>query len=99
MTTPDVSVIIVSHNHRPVIEKCLDSLHALPDRASFAVTLIDNTGADGTTEWTRRHYPDVIVRRNTVCRGFAANVNSGVRQSTRSPYVLLLNPDVICMPG
>lgn len=99
MTTPDVSVIIVSHNHRPVIEKCLDSLHALPDRASFEVTLIDNTCADGTAEWTEGHYPDVIVRRNTVCRGFAANVNTSVRQSTRSPYVLLLNPDVICFPG
>ena len=99
MITPDVSVIIVSHNHRPMVEKCLDSLHALPDRASFEVALIDNTCADGTAEWTERHYPDVIVRRNTVCSGFAANVNAGVRQSTRTPYVLLLNPDVICFPG
>jgi GT2 family glycosyltransferase len=99
MTAPDVSIIIVSHNHRPVIEKCLDSLHALPDRASFEVTLIDNTCADGTSEWTERHYPQVIVRRNTVCRGFAANVNAGVRQSKYSRYALLLNPDVICMPG
>jgi len=99
MTAPDVSVIIVGHNHRPVIEKCLDSLHGLPDRASFEVTLIDNTCADGTAEWTERHYSDVIVRRNAVCRGFAANVNAGVRESTRTPYVLLLNPDVICFPG
>jgi len=99
MTTPDVSVIIVNHNHRPVIETCLHSLHALPDRASFQLTLIDNTCGDGTAEWTSDHYPDVMVRRNRVCRGFAANVNAGVRQSTRSPYVLLLNPDVICMPG
>ena len=99
MTVPDVSVIVVSHNHRAVIEKCLDSLHALPDRASFEVTLIDNTCADGAAEWTEQHYPDVVVLRNTVCRGFAANVNAGVRQSTRSPCVLLLNPDVICIPG
>jgi N-acetylglucosaminyl-diphospho-decaprenol L-rhamnosyltransferase len=99
MTTPDVSVIIVSHNHRTVIEKCLQSLYALSDHASFQVTLIDNTCADGTAEWTRQHYPDVIVRQNAVCRGFAANANAGIRQSVWCPYVLLLNPDAICIPG
>ncbi len=99
MMTPDVSIVVVSHNHRAALEKCLDSLHALPDRAAFQVTLIDNTGADGAAEWTREHYSDVIVRRNAVCRGFAANANAGIRQSVRCPYVLLLNPDVICLPG
>ena len=99
MTAPRVSVIIVSHNHRAVIEKCLGSLHALPDRTPFEVTLIDNTCADGTADWTERHYPRVAVRRNAFRQGFAANVNAGVRQSTRAPYVLLLNPDVICLPG
>jgi GT2 family glycosyltransferase len=95
----DVSIVIVSHNHRPVIEKCLESLHALPDQATFAVTLIDNTCADGTADWAAVHYPHVIVRRNKVCRGFAANANAGIRQSAPSRYVLLLNPDVICIPG
>jgi len=99
MTTPDVSIVVVSHNHRAVIEKCLESLYALPDLAAFQVTLVDNTGADGTAEWTRQHYPDVTVRQNAVCRGFAANANAGIRQSHRSRYVLLLNPDIICIPG
>lgn len=99
VTTPDVSIVIVNHNHRKVIEKCLASLYALPDRVTFEVTLIDNTGADGTAEWAAEQYPQVIIRRNAVRRGFAANANTGIRDSAKSRYALLLNPDVICLPG
>jgi len=51
VTAVDLSVVIVNHNHRRVIEKCLASLYSLPDRATFEVMLIDNACADGTAEW------------------------------------------------
>ena len=95
----DVSIVIVNHNHRQVIEKCLASLFALPDRPAFEVTLIDNTCADGTADWVAEHYPKVTIQRNTVSRGFAANANAGIRATNRSRYILLLNPDVVCIPG
>ncbi len=95
----DVSVIIVNHNHRRVIEKCIESLYALLDRAAFEAVLIDNTGTDGTGEWVAEHYPQVMVRRNAVRRGFAANANSGIAALKQGRYVLLLNPDVICLAG
>jgi GT2 family glycosyltransferase len=99
MKAVHLSIIVVNHNHRPVIEKCFRSLYALPDRASFEVLLIDNACADGTVEWVRAHYPQVLVRRNPVPRGFAANANAGIRELTRGRYVLLLNPDVIAIPS
>lgn len=99
MRAPEINIVIVNHNHRQVIEKCLASLYALPDRSSFAVTLIDNTGADGSADWVSEHYPQVSVRRNLIRRGFAANANAGMSESAGARYVLLLNPDVICMPG
>jgi len=99
MTAVDLSVVIVNHNHRPVIEKCFASLYALPDRASFDVTLIDNTPADGVSAWVAAHFPQVAIQRNVVRRGFAANANAGMRALGRGRYVLLLNPDVICLPG
>jgi len=99
VTAVDLSVVIVNHNHRPVIEKCFASLYALPDRASFDVTLIDNTPADGVAAWVAAHYPQVAIGRNAVRRGFAANANAGMRAPGRGRYALLLNPDVICLPG
>jgi len=99
MTSVDLSVVIVNHNHRPVIEKCFASLYALPDRGSFDVTLIDNTPADGVAGWVAAHYPRAAVQSNVVSRGFAANANAGLRARGRGRYALLLNPDVICLPG
>src|SRR5690349_18548438 len=99
VTAVDLSVVIVNHNHRPVIEKCFASLYALLDRASFDVTLIDNTPADGVAAWVATHYPQVVIQRNAWCRGFAANANAGMDAAGRGRYALLLNPDVICLPG
>ena len=99
MTPVDLSVVIVNHNHRPVIEKCFASLYSLPDRAGFEVILIDNACADGTAGWVARNYPQVTIHRNSTRRGFAANANFGMRALGRGRYVLLLNPDVICISG
>src|SRR4029077_13111001 len=46
-----------------------------------------------------KNYPQVMVHRNSVRRGFAANANAGIRALSGGRYVLLLNPDVICIPG
>ena len=99
VTAVDLSVVIVNHNHRPVIEKCFASLHSLPDHASFDVTLIDNTPADGVAAWVAEHFPRTAIQRNAVRRGFAANANAGMLAHGLGRYALLLNPDVICLPG
>jgi N-acetylglucosaminyl-diphospho-decaprenol L-rhamnosyltransferase len=99
VTPMDVSVILINHNHRTVIEKCIESLYCLPDRSCFEVLLIDNTRTDGTSEWAAAHFPQVRIRRNTVRRGFAANANAGIDALAQGRYALLLNPDVISVAG
>ena len=99
VTAVDLSVVIVNHNHRSVIENCFASLFSLPDRATFEVTLIDNACTDGTAEWVAARYPQVAICRNQTRLGFAANANAGIRALTRGRYALLLNPDVIAIPG
>ena len=95
----DLSIVVVSHNHRGAIEKCFESLYSLPDRASFETLLIDNTCEDGTADWVEQNYPQVQVHRNRTRRGFAANANAGMKWLSRGRYVLLLNPDVISIAG
>jgi hypothetical protein len=99
VTALDLSVVIVNHNHRPVIENCFASLFSLPDRATFEVTLIDNACTDGTADWVAARYAQVVVRRNQAPLGFAANANAGMRALSRGRYALLLNPDVTAFPG
>jgi GT2 family glycosyltransferase len=99
VTAVDLSVVIVNHNHRRVIEKCFASLFSLPDRATFEVALVDNASTDGAADWVAARYPRVLIRRNQAPLGFAANANAGLRALHRGRYALLLNPDVLAIPG
>jgi N-acetylglucosaminyl-diphospho-decaprenol L-rhamnosyltransferase len=99
MSSLDLSVITVSHNHSRVIRNCLASLYSLPDVATFETLLIDNLGASPAAAWTHAHFPQVKLLLNPVRRGFAANVNAGMTTLLNGRYFLLLNPDVICIPG
>ncbi|MCU1258746.1 MAG: putative Glycosyl transferase family 2 [Bryobacterales bacterium] len=95
----DLSVVIVNHHHRGIIEKCIESLTALPDKVSIEVLVIDNTPDDGLTEWLDGRFRGVTARPNRVPMGYAANANLGLRTAARGRYAMMLNPDVICFPG
>lgn len=95
----DLSIVTVSHNHLPLIEKCLASLYSIPWNSSFEMVVVDNACGDGTAEWTAAHYPQITVIRNKLPQGYAANANMGMRAQKNGRYVLLMNPDVECLPG
>lgn len=89
-----ITVIIPNYNGMKFLEGCLSSLRAQTDR-DFRTILIDNGSSDESVAWVRAHYPEVRIRafhRNT---GFCRAVNEGIRMS-ETPYVLLLNNDVVC---
>lgn len=83
-----VSAVIVTFSSSAVIRQCLRSLRGLEE-----IIVVDNASADETSSIVRREAPRIRLIANRVNRGFAAAVNQGVRAS-RSPLILLLNPDV-----
>jgi GT2 family glycosyltransferase len=95
----DLSIVTINHHHRGIVEKCIESLIALPDKVATEVLVIDNTPADGLTEWLQGRFPNVSARANGVPLGYAANANLGLRTATRGRYAMMLNPDAICLPG
>jgi GT2 family glycosyltransferase len=95
----DLSIVVVNHNHGPLAESCFESLYALPDRVRFEMILIDNACTDGAARRIANRFPEVRIHRNARPRGFAANANTGMRALGCGRYLLLLNPDVVCIPG
>jgi GT2 family glycosyltransferase len=98
-----VAVVIVTHNSAADIGACLAALrkHACKhDGAGTAaeVVVVDNASGDGSCEIVEAQASWVTLIRNRNNRGFAAAVNQGVR-SSRSPLVLLLNPDAFLETG
>jgi hypothetical protein len=81
----DVSVVVVTYDALPWIERCLESVPAVP------TVVVDNGSSDGTVTFVRERFPDVRVIESENL-GLAAGWNTGIRD-TESRYVLLLNAD------
>ncbi len=96
---PDLSIVVIHHHHVGIIERCLESLAALPDRASFELLIVDNTPCDDLALWVSEHLPAARLIANPAPLGYAANVNLGMRTAVSGRYVLMLNPDILCAPG
>jgi len=91
--------VIVSHNHRRLIERCLPSIFGASISVTFEIALIDNTGRDGVAEWVSENFPQVNIIKNRAERSFAENINTAIRILRKGRYFVLCNPDIECLPG
>ncbi len=81
----DVSVVVVTLDALPWVERCLESV------ARYETVVVDHGSSDGTCELIRRRFPAVrLVEQEN--RGLAAGWNRGMAETT-SRYILLLNAD------
>ncbi len=81
----DVSVVVVTYNALPWLERCLDSV------AEYETIVVDNGSADGTVELVREQYPDVkLIEQPNL--GLAAGWSRGI-ESASGRFILLLNAD------
>lgn len=68
---------------------------------NFRVILVDNCSSDGTVEFVKNEFKDVILIENTSNLGFSKAVNLGINFSLNSDcseFILLLNNDVELLP-
>lgn len=95
---PDLAIIIVSHNTRTDLERCLRSLYDPSPKVPHEIVVVDNASSDGSPEMVRRQWPDIRLIESSQNVGFARGSNLGIRE-TRSALVLLLNSDTIVPAG
>jgi N-acetylglucosaminyl-diphospho-decaprenol L-rhamnosyltransferase len=93
-----LDVVIVSYRCEGMLRDCLGSLRQHPPRVPMEVHVVDNASHDGTAEMVEREFGEVTLRVNATNLGFAA-ANNLVIRDTRSPYVLVLNPDTRLTEG
>src|SRR5215471_9342699 len=81
----EVSVVVVTYNPLPWIERCLESVRA------YETIVVDHGSTDGTLELVRRRFPKarLIEEGNT---GLGAGSNTGMRVAS-GDFFLLLNSD------
>lgn len=90
-----LSVVIVNYNVKYYLEQCLRSAcKAVCNVASAEIIVVDNDSTDGSIEYLKERFPDVVFIASNENLGFARANNLAIKQS-KGEYVLLLNPDTI----
>jgi len=81
----DVSVVVVTYNALPWLERCLESVRG------HETIVVDHGSTDGTVELVRERFPEarVIEQEN---KGLGGGSNAGMRVAA-GDYFLLLNSD------
>ncbi|MCL1934231.1 MAG: glycosyltransferase family 2 protein [Candidatus Azobacteroides sp.] len=89
-----LSIIIVNYNVKYFLEQCLDSVFLAGKNLPIEVFVVDNCSSDGSTEYVKPMFPDVIYIENQENVGFSKANNQAIAQA-RGEYILLLNPDTV----
>lgn len=88
---------IVTYNSARYVGLCLRYLLA-SETEVFDIVVVDNASTDNTRDTLEQFSPRVRTIYNQVNIGFAAGQNQAIKQ-TRTPWVLVLNPDVRVTEG
>lgn len=107
----DLSVVVVNFNGGELLQRCIQSVAADLDGLSAELFLVDNGSSDGSFEAACKlanrlsqgaagEWPLLALRaiQNRANLGFAGANNVALRAAS-GRYLLLLNPDVLLLPG
>ena len=91
-------VVIVTYNAMRWAERCFDSLRkstVVPE-----VFVVDNGSTDGTQEYIKKNYPEVMFQQSNENLGFGKANNLGFQYALNKgyDYVYLLNQDAWIFP-
>jgi hypothetical protein len=93
-----IYVIIPNYNGIQHLKVCFESLRNQTHRDYVAI-MVDNGSSDGSLEFVKDNYPEVVLVSLDKNYGFAFATNEGTRYAMKSDncdYVLFLNNDIEC---
>lgn len=90
----DLSIIIVNYNVKEFLQNLIYSIHKASNNLKVEIIVVDNASSDGSVEFIREKFPEVILIANEKNVGFSAANNIGLKIA-KGKFLLLLNPDTL----
>jgi GT2 family glycosyltransferase len=94
---PTLSVIVVTHNERELVERCLPPLRAQL-AAGDELIVADNRSTDGSPDAVRRLAPEATVIEMPSNDGYMPAANAAAARAT-GDLLLTLDADAVVAPG
>lgn len=91
MTNPLFSVVIPHWNGKDFLQPCLDALQN-QSYSPIEIIIVDNNSEDGSQQYIKDNYPDIILIELPENRGFTGACNAGM-EAAKGNIIALLNND------
>jgi GT2 family glycosyltransferase len=97
--SPKVCCVVLTWNDRDNLAECLASMSKLK-YPNLEIIVSDNGSTDGTIEFVKADYPDVVLLENGRNLFWAGGNNLGIQRAIEdgADYILLLNNDIVVDP-
>lgn len=96
MNNRGISIIIPNFNGTDLLMKNLPFVYiALSSSGidNFEIIVADDASSDDSIIFLENNYPDIIIIKNKINRGFSSNTNSGIAKASKE-LLFILNNDV-----
>ncbi|HEX6387743.1 MAG TPA: glycosyltransferase family 2 protein [Anaerolineae bacterium] len=92
---PLVCVVVLNYNGRHHLEYCLPGIAATRYQP-LQIIVVDNASTDGSTEYIRQNYSNVLLIESATNRGWSGGNNLGIvwALARGAKYIALVNNDV-----
>ena len=91
----DLSIIIVNYNVKEYVISCIESIYKhISSNLRFEIIIVDNNSKDGSVEYLKKRYKNIILIENQKNVGFSPAVNQAAKMSF-GKFLFLLNPDTV----
>jgi GT2 family glycosyltransferase len=93
-----LSLIVVNHSNCLLLKQTLNSLINAATNIDYELFIVDNASKDGSLAMLEKDFPEANIISNENDFGIAKANNQALKLCT-GEYVLLVNPDTICVNG
>jgi GT2 family glycosyltransferase len=93
-----LSICVLNWNTRDYLRACLQSIRDTARQLDPEVIVVDNASSDGSAGMVREEFPEVRLIANEENLKYARGSNQALEAAT-GEFKLLLNPDVVILPG
>ena len=92
----DVSIIIVNYKTCSLVEACIESILKNTFDIKYEIIVVDNASEDGSIDYLKPKFPDVIFIESESNLGFGGANNLGL-EVAKGEYFFFLNSDTIVL--